>query len=67
MEPLLTSAEAAWILKIHPKVVERKAKAGEIPALKVGKYWRYRATDLESWVGSKVKSSRQPCRRATSF
>ncbi len=36
MEPLLTSKEAAALLKVHPKVLERWAKAGEIPALKVG-------------------------------
>jgi excisionase family DNA binding protein len=67
MDALLTSKEAARILRIHPKVLERKAKGGEIPALKVGKFWRYRASDLESWVGSQVHSICQPCRTATSF
>ena len=44
LEVLLTSQEASQILKIHPKVLERMAKRGEVPALKVGKFWRYRAT-----------------------
>jgi excisionase family DNA binding protein len=67
MDALLTSAEAANILRIHPKVLERKAKAGEIPALKVGKFWRYRSSDLESWVGSQVNCGCQACRIEPSF
>src|ERR1035437_872170 len=45
IETLLTSKEASQVLKIHPKVLERMAKRGEVPALKVGKFWRYRASD----------------------
>ena len=67
MDALLTSKEVALILKIHPKVLERMAKAGEIPALKVGKFWRYRSSDLESWVGSQVESICRPSRIEPSF
>jgi excisionase family DNA binding protein len=67
MEPLLTSSEVARILKVNPKVLERWAKAGDVPAFKVGKFWRYRASDLESWVGSQVHSGCQPCRIEPSF
>jgi len=67
MEPLLTSKEAAALLKVHPKVLERWAKVGEIPALKVGKFWRYRASALETWVETKLHSTCQPCRIQTSF
>jgi len=67
IEPLLTSQEASRVLKIHPKVLERMAKRGEVPALKVGKFWRYRATTLDAWIDSRLKSSRQPCRIETQF
>ena len=50
IETLLTSKEASRVLKIHPKVLERMAKRGEVPALKVGKFWRYRATTLDAWI-----------------
>jgi excisionase family DNA binding protein len=66
MEPLITSKEASQLLKIHPKVPERMAKRGEVPALN-GKCWRFRATDLESWVASQVHFRRQPCRIEPSF
>jgi excisionase family DNA binding protein len=67
VEALLTSKEASQVLKIHPKVLERMAKRGEVPALKVGKFWRYRATALDAWINSRLQSSRQPCRMKTSF
>ncbi len=67
IETLLTSKEASQVLKIHPKVLERMAKRGEVPALKVGKFWRYRATTLDAWIDSRLKSSRQPCRIETQF
>ena len=67
IEVLLTSKEASQVLKIHPKVLERMAKRGEVPALKVGKFWRYRATTLDAWINSRLQSSRQPCRIETSF
>ena len=67
IEALLTSKEASQILKIHPKVLERMAKRGEVPALKVGKFWRYRATALDAWINSRLQSGRRPCRMQTSF
>lgn len=67
LEALLTSREASEILKIHPKVLERMAKRGEVPALKAGKFWRYRATTLDDWINSRLQSGRQPCRMPTSF
>jgi excisionase family DNA binding protein len=48
IESLLTTKEASQILKIHPKVLERMAKRGDVPAMKVGKFWRYRATTLDA-------------------
>jgi len=67
IEVLLTSKEASQVLKIHPEVLERMAKRGEVPALKVGKFWRYRATTLDAWISSRLQPGRQPCRMQTSF
>jgi len=67
IETLLTSKEASQVLKIHPKVLERMAKRGDVPALKVGKYWRYRASALDAWINSRLQSESQPCRIETRF
>jgi excisionase family DNA binding protein len=49
-EPLLDSDEAAALLKIHPKTLQRMARRGEIPGIQIGKLWRFRASDLAQWV-----------------
>lgn len=53
-EPLIDNQAAAELLKIHPKTLQRMARRGEIPAVRIGRYWRFRAFQLDS--------SRQPCR-----
>ena len=61
-EALIDNVAAAQLLGIHPKSLQRMARRGEIPAVKVGRYWRFRASQLDSWVQSQLNSSRQPCR-----
>src|SRR5690242_21560135 len=53
-EPLLDSDEAATLLKIHPKTLQRMARRGEIPAIQIGKLWRFRASELDAWMGNSV-------------
>ena len=67
IEKLLTNKEVGELLGIHPKVCERMAKRGEIPGLKVGRFWRYQTAALDGWINSRLQSNRQPCRTATSF
>jgi excisionase family DNA binding protein len=38
---LLTPAEAAERLRLHPKTVVRMAREGRLPAVKVGTGWRF--------------------------
>ncbi len=58
-EPLLNSGEAATLLKIHPKTLQKMARAGTIPAYRIGDVWRFRASTLDRWLSS-VVSSTQP-------
>jgi excisionase family DNA binding protein len=67
IEKLLTTKEVADLLVLSPKVVERKAQRGEIPGFKVGKFWRYRQSMLDSWIDSQLQSARQACCKETSF
>ena len=53
-EPLLDSDEAAALLKIHPKTLQRMARLGEINGMHIGKLWRFRASDLNEWIKSKI-------------
>jgi excisionase family DNA binding protein len=49
-EPLLDSDEAAALLKIHPKTLQRMARNGDIPGIQIGKLWRFRVADLLQWI-----------------
>jgi excisionase family DNA binding protein len=49
-EPLLDVAEAAKLLRIHPKTLRLKARCGVIPAVQIGRVWRFRASALNRWL-----------------
>jgi len=55
-EALLDSDEAAALLKIHPKTLQRMARNGEITGIQIGKLWRFRLSELDEWVRSKRAS-----------
>jgi excisionase family DNA binding protein len=49
-EPLFDSDEAADLLKIHPKTLQRMARRGEVVGIRIGKLWRFRASELNEWL-----------------
>lgn len=49
-EEVLTAEEAAQYLRIHAETLRRKVREGEIPAVKVGRAYRFRKEDLERWL-----------------
>jgi excisionase family DNA binding protein len=55
-EPLLEPREAAKLLNVHHVTLLRLVRAGTFPAVRVGKLWRFRATDLNAWVTSQMAS-----------
>jgi excisionase family DNA binding protein len=48
----LTLEEAAALLKLHPEELRRRAKAGRIPAAKIGKRWVLVEEDLVNHIRS---------------
>lgn len=55
-EELLDSDEAAALLKIHPKTLQKMAQNGEITGVQVGRLWRFRASVLNDWLEHKMAS-----------
>jgi excisionase family DNA binding protein len=53
-EPLLDSEEAAALLRIHPKTLQRLARSGTITGIQIGRLWRFRASALNRWVERKA-------------
>ncbi len=60
IEPLIDAHEAARILKLHPVTVREMAARKELPGLKIGKVWRFRASSLDEWVNSRLELFRHP-------
>jgi excisionase family DNA binding protein len=54
-EPLLNTEEAAALLQISRKTLERWARAGRVPAFNLGR-WRFRASQLDAWLRDSVQS-----------
>jgi excisionase family DNA binding protein len=61
-ERVLNTEEAAALLQIHPKTLQRMARQGSVPAFRVGDLWRFRASALDEWLRSGVCSKRHSCR-----
>ena len=61
-EPVLDTNEAAGLLKIHPKTLQRMARSGRVPAFRIGDLWRFRASALDEWLRSEVSCKRHSCR-----
>ena len=54
LEPVVDSEEAASFLKINSKTLQRMARNGEVPGYRIGKLWKFRISDLDAWLRSKV-------------
>ncbi len=62
-EPLIGSCEAARLLgNIHVKTLQRYARYGRVPGYQIGGHWYFRASELDSWLQSRINSSCHPCR-----
>ena len=59
-KPLLDAIEAAALLRIHPKTLQKKARRGEIPGRHPCKYWRFRVSDLNDWLSRQEQGGDSP-------
>ena|ERR1700679_3644899 len=50
MENLLDVHQVAAIMRIHHKKVQRLARTGVLPCIKVGAVYRFRQGALEGWI-----------------
>jgi excisionase family DNA binding protein len=53
---LLTLSEAANLLQVSTRTLQRMIRNGELPAFKVGGQWRLREAQLRQWVESRESS-----------
>jgi excisionase family DNA binding protein len=63
-ETFLTTDEVLEYLQVNLRTVYRLIKAGRIPAVRVGRQWRFRRADLDAWLEGQRRGGR-PAATAT--
>jgi excisionase family DNA binding protein len=56
-EVFLTTEEVLEYLQVNLRTVYRLIKAGKIPAVRVGRQWRFRKRDIDAWLDSQKTQS----------
>src|SRR4030081_3190706 len=51
-ETFLTTEEVLEYLQVNLRTVYRLIRAGKIPAVRVGRQWRFRKRDIDAWLDS---------------
>lgn len=59
MDQLLTVAEVADLLRVSTMTVYRLIRSGELPAVRVGRNYRVRRRDLDSYLQEQVVEPEQ--------
>jgi PTS system nitrogen regulatory IIA component len=49
-EQLMSVEEMAQYLNVNISTVYMWSQKGQMPAMKVGKMWRYRRSDIDAWL-----------------
>src|SRR5436309_9769866 len=57
-DTFLTTEEVLAYLQVNLRTVYRLIKAGKIPAVRVGRQWRFRKRDIDAWLDSSRPASR---------
>jgi len=53
---ILTVEEVATYLRLQPQTIYKWAQEKRIPAVKLGKEWRFRKTILDRWLDEQILS-----------
>lgn len=60
MSEMLTAKEMQSLLQVDLSTIYRMAEAGRLPAMKVGKQWRFPADKVESWFQNQMTFQAKP-------
>lgn len=54
MKEIFTVQELAKYLKMNPRTLQRKARKGEIPAIKLGRQFRFDKEQIDRWLSHRM-------------
>jgi len=66
MTDMLTAKEMQDLLQVDRSTIYRMAEAGQLPAVKVGKQWRFPADLVENWLRAETNTSESAPKLAVS-
>jgi len=58
MPQILTTKEVAEYLKLHEITVCKYAAEGKIPAIRIGRVWRFDKDAIDRWIGGETRATR---------
>src|SRR4029078_11603752 len=64
-ESFLNTEEVLEYLQVNLRTVHRLIKAGKIPAVRVGRQWRFRKRDIDAWLDRQRPRAARPAPHAT--
>jgi excisionase family DNA binding protein len=53
----MTAEEIARILGVKPGWIYRQSRAGRIPTVRLGRYYRYRLDAIEEWLAERERAA----------
>jgi excisionase family DNA binding protein len=59
ISPVLTVRDLSNYLRVHPSTVYRLLKTGQLPAVKVGRDWRFNVEAIDCWRVDREKNPAQ--------
>lgn len=63
-DTFLTTVEVLEYLHVHHRTLYRLIKAGRVPAVRVGRQWRFRKRDIDAWLEvQRLRTGRYGSRR----
>jgi excisionase family DNA binding protein len=65
-DAFLTTEEVLEYLQVNLRTIYRLIKAGKIPAVRVGRQWRFRKRDIDAWLESQRTRGAKPAVARTS-
>jgi len=55
MAEIMTTKEMAAYLKLHEITICKYAADGVIPAIRIGRVWRFDKEEIDNWIGGSQK------------
>jgi excisionase family DNA binding protein len=65
-DKLLTAREVAQLLNVKESWVREATRDGRLPHLRLGRYRRYRTSDIETWLDEQTQPGRLAIPRRSS-